>query len=54
MYTFFWIKQFCTMTFFRIPYNLTEKWNFDIQFFQVLTNSNFPNFGLIGKYYWDN
>ena len=26
-------KQFCIITFFRIPYNLTEKWNLDIGFF---------------------
>ena len=31
-------------TFFRISYNLTEKWNLDINFFQVLIYCKFPNF----------
>ena len=26
-------KQFCIITFFHISYSLTEKWNFDIDFF---------------------
>ena len=34
---FFCSKQFCIITFFRISYNSTEKWNLDIDFFQVLT-----------------
>ena len=42
-------KQFCIMTFFRISYNLTRKWNLEIDFFQVLTYYNFPNFSLIKK-----
>ena len=37
------------ITFFRISYNLTEKWNLDIDFFQVLTYFSFPNFSLIKK-----
>ena len=36
-------QQFHIITFFRISYNLTKKWNLDIDFFQVLTYSNFPN-----------
>ena len=42
-------KQFRIMTFFRISYNLTEKWNLDIDFFQALTCCNFPNLNLIEK-----
>ena len=34
------------ITFFHISYNLTGKWNFDIDFFQVLTCCNISNFGL--------
>ena len=48
------IKQFCIITFFRISYNLTGKWNLDIVFFQVLTDSNFPKFSLIKERYKDN
>ena len=45
-------KQFFSPSFFRIAYNLSEKWNFYIiDFFQVLTYCNFLNFGLIEKYY---
>ena len=47
-------KQFFTITFFRILYNLIEKGNLDIDFFQVLTYCNFPNFSLIEKCYEDN
>ena len=47
-------KQFCMATFFCISYSLTEKWNFFIDFFQVLIYCNFPIFGLIGKFYQDN
>ena len=36
--------------YFRISYNLTGKWNLDIDFFQALTYCNFPNFGLMEKY----
>ena len=43
--------QFCIKTFFRISYNLSGKWNFDIDFFQVEIQCNFPNFGLIEKCY---
>ena len=39
------------MTFFRILYNLSGKWNLDIDFSQVLTYCNFPNFSLIEKCY---
>ena len=42
------------ITFFHISYNLTGKWNFDIDFFQVLTCGNISNFALIEKCYWDN
>ena len=44
-------KQFCIVTFFRISLNLTGKWNLDIDFFQVSTYCNFPNFSLIEKCY---
>ena len=47
-------KQYCTITFCRISYNLTKKWNIGIDFFQVLTLCNFPNFGSNEKYYYDN
>ena len=47
--SFLCIKQFCIITFFRISYNLSEKWNLDIDFFQVLTYYNFLKFGLIKK-----
>ena len=47
-------KQFCMITFFRISYYLTGKWNLGIDFFQVLTYCNFPNFSLIEKSYCDN
>ena len=30
-------KQFCMITFSRISYNLSGKWNLDIEFFHVLT-----------------
>ena len=42
------------ITFFRISYNLTGKWNLGIDYFQVITYCNFPNFGLIEKCYCDN
>ena len=42
------------ITFFHISYNLTGKWNFYIDFFQVLTCCNISNFGLIKKCYGDN
>ena len=29
-----------------ISYNLRGKWNLDIDFFKVLTYSNFPDFGI--------
>ena len=35
------------ITFFHISHNLTGKWNFDIDFFQVLTCCNISNSGLI-------
>ena len=47
-------KQFCIITFFCVLYNLTEKWNLDTDFFQVLTYCNFPNFSLIEKCYKNN
>ena len=37
------------ITFFHISYNLTAKWNFDTDFFQVLTCCNISNFCLIEK-----
>ena len=40
--------------FFAISYNLTEKWNLDIDNFIVLTYCNFPNFSLFEKCYKDN
>ena len=40
-------------TFLRISYNLTGKWNLDIDFFQVLTYCKFSNFRLIEKCYYD-
>ena len=42
------------ISFLRILYNLTGKWNLDIDFFQVLIYCYFPNFGLIEKYYGGN
>ena len=42
------------ITFFRNSYNLTGKWNLDIDFFQVYTYCNFLNFGLIEKCYEKN
>ena len=41
------------ITFFHISYNLTGKWNFVIDFFQVLTCCNISNFGLIKECYED-
>ena len=35
------------ITFFHISYDLTGKWNFDIDFFHVLTCCNISNFDLI-------
>ena len=35
-------------------YNLTEKWNIDIDFFQLLICYNISNFDLIKKCYKDN
>ena len=51
IYRSFCSKNFCIRTFFCILYYLNGKWNYDIDFFQVLTYSNFPNFGLIEKCY---
>ena len=53
-YIFICSKKFRIITFFRVSYNLTGKWNLDIDFFQVLTYCNFPSFGLIEKCYQDN
>ena len=39
------------ITFFHISYNLTGKWNFDTDFFQVLTCCNISNFGSNEKCY---
>ena len=47
-------KQFYFRTFFRISYSLTGKQNLNINFFQVLTYYNIPNFGLIEKCYEGN
>ena len=41
-------------TLLHISYNLTGKWNFNIDFFQVLTCCNIINFGLIKECYEDN
>ena len=38
------VNNFVSQLFFRISYNLIRKWNLDIDFFQVLTYCNFPNF----------
>ena len=43
------VNNFVSSYFFRISYNLTGKWNLDIDFFKVSTYHNFPNFNLIGK-----
>ena len=45
----FYSKQFCIITFFRISYSLTGKWNFHIDYFQVLTYCDSSNFSLIEK-----
>ena len=47
-------NNFVSQLFFRISQNLIEKWNLDIDFFQVLTYCNFPNFSLVEKWYGDN
>ena len=47
-------NNFVFERFFRISYNLTVKWNFYINFFQVLTNCEFTNFSLIKKCNQDN
>ena len=44
---FYVVKNFVSQLFFRISYNLTGKWNLDIDFFQVLTYCKLPNFSLI-------
>ena len=43
------VNNFVSSYFFRISYNLTGKWNLDIDFFKVSTYHNCPNFNLIGK-----
>ena len=45
------VNNFISYLFFRISYNLTEKWNLDINFFQVSTYYDFPNFSFIEKCY---
>ena len=45
------VKSFVSSFLFCISQNLNGKWNFDIEFFQVLTDCNFPNFSLIEKCY---
>ena len=45
-------KNFAFSRFFHISYNLTGKSNFKIDFFQVLTYCNFPNFCLVEKKLW--
>ena len=47
-------SYYCMITFFHISYNLTGKWYFYIDFFQVLTCSNIYNFGLIERCYRNN
>ena len=49
-----YLNNFVSQLFSYFVYNLTEKWNLDIDFFQDLTYCNFPNFSLIEKCYWDN
>ena len=43
------VNNFVTELFFlyHISYDLSGKWNLDINFFQVLTFCNIPNFSLI-------
>ena len=51
LYRSVYSKQFCNISFFLNSYNLTKKWNLDIDIFQVLTYCNFPNFSLIEIFY---
>ena len=51
---FFTVSNFVSKLFFRISYSSTGKYNFDINFFQVLTYFNCSNFGSIAKYCSDN
>ena len=44
----FRVNNYVSSLFFRTPYSLTGKWNFVIDFFQVLIYSNFSNFALRG------
>ena len=37
-------KKFFITTFSRILYDLTEKWNLDIDFYKILIYCNFPKF----------
>ena len=37
-----------------VDLHVENNWNFDIDFFQVLTCCNISNFGLIERCYWDN
>ena len=39
-------KYYCMITFFRVSYNLTGKWNFDIDFFRIWICCNISNFDL--------
>ena len=41
------VNNFISQLFFRISYNLTEKWNLGIDFYQILTHCNFSNLSLI-------
>ena len=49
MRRFFCSKQLCIIMFCRISYNLSWKWNLDIDFFKFLTYCNFPNVIVIAK-----
>ena len=47
----FVVNNFVSYLSYCISYKLTEKWNLDIDFFEVLTYYNFPNFNLFEKRY---
>ena len=48
------VNNFVLLYFVCNSCNLIGKWNLDIDFFQVLTYYNFPNFDLVEKCYRDN
>ena len=49
-----YVENKIVSTFFRISYNLTGKWNFDIDFFRIWICCKIFNFDLIKKCYQDN